>query len=117
MSEEKSQGSEPVFPPPEHLRPAVRASLKRYWRANVKVMGVLLVIWAAAGLGAGVLFADVLNDFRLGGYPLGFWFAQQASIIVFVLVILLYAVALNRLDAKHHAEIEALKKTGAGGQE
>ncbi len=75
-------------------------------------MTVLLVIWAVVGLGCGVLFADALNSFTLGGYPLGFWFAQQGSIIVFVLLILVYAVALNKLDAKHHAEIKALKDSG-----
>jgi putative solute:sodium symporter small subunit len=116
MSQENPPAVEPIFPQPAHLSPAVQASLRRYWRSNLKLMGVLLVIWAAAGLGAGVLFADFLNEFKLGGYPLGFWFAQQGSIVVFVLVILVYAVALNRLDAKHHAEIEALKKNAAGGQ-
>jgi len=122
MSYEKPQSVEPIFPQPEHLSPAVQASLRRYWRSNVKIMGVLLVIWAAVGLGCGVLFADVLNKLNLGGYPLGFWFAQQGSIIVFVILILVYAVALNRLDARHHAEIEALKKRSlkkgrAGGEE
>jgi len=111
MSHERPPDSGSDFPKPEHLSPAVQDSLKRYWRSNVKVMTVLLCIWAAAGLGCGVLFADSLNSLRLGGYPLGFWFAQQGSIIVFVVLILIYALLLNRLDAKHHAEIEDLKKT------
>lgn len=104
-----SSHTEPVFGRPEHLSPPIQASLQRYWRSNVKIMAALLVLWAGAGLGAGVLFADALNAIRLGGYPLGFWFAQQGSIIVFVVLILVYALALNRLDARHHAEIEALK--------
>ena len=116
MSSEKPQGGEPIFVPPEPRSSAVEASLRRYWRSNVKIMIVLLAVWAVVGLGCGVLFADALNNFSLGGYPLGFWFAQQASIIVFVLVILVYAIALNRLDTKHNGEIEALKKTRAGGQ-
>lgn len=70
-------------------------------------MAVLLVIWAAVGLGAGVLFADVLDSVRLGGYPLGFWFAQQGSIIVFVVLILVYALMMNRLDREHHEELES----------
>jgi len=88
----------------------------RYWRKNVAIMTVLLVIWAAVGLGAGVLFADSLNAFSLGGYPLGFWFAQQGSIVVFVLLILIYAVLLNRLDAAHHRDLEEIRrKTEAAG--
>ena len=80
-------------------------ALSRYWKKNLVIMAVLLLVWAAAGLGAGVLFADTLNDVYLGGYPLGFWFAQQGSIIVFVLIILVYAVMMNRLDREHHEEL------------
>ncbi len=83
------------------------ASLSRYWRRNVRIMVVLLVIWAAVGLGGGILFADSLNAFHFGGFPLGFWIAQQGSIIVFVVLILVYAILLNRLDAQHHKELEA----------
>jgi putative solute:sodium symporter small subunit len=93
----------------KHLEAAERASLRRYWRSNIKIMAALLVVWAVVGLGCGVLLADVLNTYSLGGYPLGFWFAQQGSIVVFVLLILVYAIALNRLDTKHHAEIRDLR--------
>ena len=76
--------------------------MSRYWRANLRLMGLLMAVWAAAGLGAGVLFADYLNDLgSIGGFPLGFWFAQQGSIIIFILLILVYAIAMNRLDAAH----------------
>ncbi len=109
------QDPPPIFAPPEHLSPTVQASLKRYWRTNLKIMIALLLVWAFFGLGCGVLFADALNVYSLGGYPLGFWFAQQGSIIVFVLLILAYAVLLNKLDAKHHAEIEALKQPAEEG--
>ena len=88
--------------------PAVDA-IGRYWRKNVTVMAGLLGVWALAGLGCGVLFADVLNRFTMGGFPLGFWFAQQGSIVVFVLLILVYALALNRLDTHHHEELEAVR--------
>jgi putative solute:sodium symporter small subunit len=96
---------------PDEIRrqDAIRASLRRYWRTNVRIMLVLLGLWALAGLGCGVLFAGALNSVRLGGFPLGFWFAQQGAIIVFVVLILVYAVLLNRLDARHHAEVEALQ--------
>ena len=65
-------------------------------------MALLIAVWAFAGLGAGVLFADYLNELgSIGGFPLGFWFAQQGSILIFILIILVYAIAMNRLDAAH----------------
>lgn len=85
------------------------AAIDRYWRSNLRIMAVLLAIWAGAGLGCGVLLADALNRFQLGGFPLGFWFAQQGSIIVFVLLILVYGLLLNRLDARHHDELEQIR--------
>ncbi len=83
-----------------------RARIDRYWRTNVRLMSSLLVVWAAVSLGCGVLFVDALNAYRLGGFPLGFWFAQQGSIIVFVVLILIYAVAMTRLDRQHHEEVQ-----------
>ena len=93
--------------------PRIVESIDRYWRKNVLIMVVLLIIWAVAGLGCGVLLADQLNRFSLGGFPLGFWFAQQGSIVVFVLLILVYAVLLNRLDAQHSAELRQLRRDHA----
>ena len=93
--------------------PRVAAEIQRYWRRNLRLMAVLLAIWAAAGLGCGVLFADALNAFRIGGFPLGFWFAQQGSIVVFVLLVLVYALATNRLDADHHRALLRIREEGA----
>ncbi len=93
---------------PDQRDPRVNEAINRYWKRNVSIMAVLLLVWAAAGLGAGVLFADTLNAWSLGGIPLGFWFAQQGSIIVFVVLILIYAVMLNRLDRQHHEDLAAL---------
>lgn len=90
--------------------PRVVEAIHRYWRKNLRVMVLLLLIWAAVGLGCGVLFADALNRFRLGGFPLGFWFAQQGSILTFVVLILVYALVLNRLDAEHHRDLERIAK-------
>ena len=90
----------------------VTAAIDRYWRSNVLIMAVLLVIWAVAGLGCGVLLADWLNQWMIGGFPLGFWFAQQGSIIVFVFSILVYCVLLNRMDRKHHEELERIGSEG-----
>ena len=92
--------------------PRIAAAIDRYWRSNLRLMAVLLLIWAAVGLGCGVLLAGVLNRFHLGGFPLGFWFAQQGSIIVFVALILVYALVLNRLDARHHRELESIRAEG-----
>lgn len=108
----------PADPPTatsEAKDPAVKAALARYWRTNITIMAVLLTVWAVAGLGCGVLFADKLNAFHLGGYPLGFWFAQQGAIIVFVLIILTYCILLNRLDKKHQDELKAIKAGRASG--
>lgn len=90
--------------------PRIAKSIDRYWRKNVQIMVVLLIIWAAVGLGCGVLIADLLNRFHLGGFPLGFWFAQQGSIVVFVLLILVYAILLNRLDTRHSAELRQFRR-------
>ena len=87
---------------------AVAAANARYWRAVVRLTLVLLAIWALLGLGCGVLFADVLNGVRLGGFPLGFWFAQQGAIVGFVLLILVYVLAMRRLDRAHRADLARL---------
>jgi putative solute:sodium symporter small subunit len=89
-------------------------ALERYWRDNLRIMAVLMVLWAFASFGCGILFADWLNQYRLPftGFPLGFWFAQQGSIVVFVLCILLYCIAMNRLDRRHHEELESIEAAG-----
>ena len=96
---------------PDQSDPRVVEAIGRYWRTNVRIMVALLTVWAIVGLGCGILFADHLNQFQLGGFPLGFWFAQQGSIATFVVLILIYAVALNRLDAAHHRELVAIAKS------
>ncbi len=90
----------------QQVDPAVAEATRRYWRANVAVMTVLLAVWAFVGLGCGILWADWLNQWAIGGVPLGFWFAQQGSIATFVVLILVYAVTMNRLDARHHRDLE-----------
>ena len=86
----------------------IKQSLQRYWRHNIRITIALLFVWAIVGLGCGILFADFLNEFKVSGYPLGFWFAQQGAIIFFVLIILIYAVLLNSLDDRHSREIQDL---------
>jgi len=71
-----------------------------YWRQNLRYLVVLLLIWFAVSFGAGILFKDALDNIKIGGFPLGFWFAQQGSIYVFVVLIFIYIYLMNRLDKK-----------------
>ncbi|MCH9659802.1 MAG: DUF4212 domain-containing protein [Bacteroidetes bacterium] len=74
---------------------------KAYWKENIKYVVLLLLIWFTASYGAGILFKDVLDTLKFGGFPLGFWFAQQGSIYVFVILIFVYVKLMNRLDKKY----------------
>lgn len=85
--------------------PESRAEAQRlYWRANVRLITVLLTVWATVSLGCGILFVEQLNQFQIGKLPLGFWFAQQGSIYVFVVLIFVYALAMDRLDRRFGVE-------------
>ena len=75
-----------------------------YWRSNLRVLTALLSIWAVAAFGLGVVFVEPLNAFQLGGFPLGFWFAQQGSILIFVLLILVYAISMDRIEKRMRGE-------------
>jgi putative solute:sodium symporter small subunit len=72
-----------------------------YWKENLKYLVVLLTIWFIVSYGAGILFKDALDSIRLGGFKLGFWFAQQGSIYVFVILIFVYVRLMNKLDKKY----------------
>lgn len=69
-----------------------------YWKANLKLVSILLVIWFVVSFGFGILLVDVLNQIKIGGVGLGFWFAQQGSIYVFVALIFFYTARMNALD-------------------
>ena len=73
---------------------------QEYWRKNLRLMAVLLTIWALVSFGAGIIFVQPLNNIVIAGFPLGFWFSQQGSIIVFIALIVIYAVRMDRLDAE-----------------
>ncbi len=77
---------------------------KAYWRDNLRIVAVLIVVWASVSYGAGILFAEQLNAYAIGGYPLGFWFAQQGSIYTFVVLIFVYARLMTRLDRRYGVE-------------
>jgi putative solute:sodium symporter small subunit len=72
-----------------------------YWRANLKLIAVLLSIWAIVSFGCGILFIEQLNQIRFGKVPLGYWFANQGSIYVFVVLIFVYATRMDKLDKKY----------------
>lgn len=71
-----------------------------YWRRNLLYIAVLLAIWAAVSYGASILFADALDAVKVEGFPLGFWFANQGSILTFVVLIFVYVKLMNDLDRK-----------------
>lgn len=74
---------------------------KAYWKENLRYLLVLMSIWFLVSCVFGILLKDVLNEFRLGGFKLGFWFAQQGSIYVFVVLIFVYVRLMNKLDKKY----------------
>ena len=74
---------------------------KAYWKENIRYLFVLLSVWFLVSFVAGIIFKDVLNDLKLGGFKLGFWFAQQGSMYVFVVLIFIYVRLMNKLDKKY----------------
>jgi putative solute:sodium symporter small subunit len=72
-----------------------------YWRANLRLQIVLLAIWAIVGYLLSIFLADVLNDYTVYGFPIAFWFAQQGSIVVFVILIFVYAITMDRVDHEY----------------
>ena len=79
---------------------------KDYWKTNLKYLAILLFIWFFVSYGLGILFVDQLNTIKIGGFKLGFWFAQQGAIYVFVVLIFVYVWLMNRLDKKFEVEEE-----------
>jgi len=73
----------------------------KYWKENLSYLVILLIIWFVVSFGAGILFKDSLNNFKIGGFKLGFWFAQQGSIFVFVILNFVYVYLMNKLDKKY----------------
>ena len=75
-----------------------------YWRANLKLVGCLLIVWFVVSFGCGILFVEQLDQYRIGGFKLGFWFAQQGSIYVFVGLIFFYVWKMNKIDREYEVE-------------
>jgi putative solute:sodium symporter small subunit len=75
--------------------------VNKYWQENLKIISILLTIWFIVSFGFGILLSDFLDQFKFGGFKLGFWFAQQGSIFFFVILIFIYVHLLNKLDDKY----------------
>jgi len=80
---------------------AQERDLEAYWKENLRYVMILLAIWFSVSFLAGILFADALGGIRLGGFPLGFWFANQGSEVVFVILIVVYVKLMAKLDEKY----------------
>ncbi len=85
---------------------ATQKDRQLYWKRNLTYLAVLLSIWFIVSFGFGVLLVDVLDKIRIGGFKLGFWFAQQGSIFVFVILIFTYVWLMNRLDREFDVDEE-----------
>ena len=72
-----------------------------YWKATISLLTKIMIVWFLVSYGAGILFVEQLNQISLGGYPLGFWFAQQGSIYVFIILIFYYAKKMGVIDREH----------------
>jgi putative solute:sodium symporter small subunit len=83
-----------------------KPDLKEYWRRNLRYLAILLTIWFVVSFGFGILFVEELNQFRIGGFKLGFWFAQQGAIYVFVALIFIYIHLMNKLDKEFEVDEE-----------
>ena len=79
---------------------------QNYWRSNLKILSILLSIWFIVSFGFGIIWSDSLDQLQIGGFKLGFWFAQQGSIYFFVLLIFIYIYLMNRLDKKYKKQSE-----------
>lgn len=76
-----------------------------YWKENIKYLFILLTIWFLVSYGAGILFKEALDNIKIGGFKLGFWFAQQGSMYVFVVLIFVYVRMMNKLDKKYGYDV------------
>ena len=79
-------------------------SKKEYWKKNLQYLSILLGVWLIVSFGFSILFVDLLDKVRFFGFKLGFWFAQQGSIFVFVILIFIYVRLMNKLDKKYNVE-------------
>lgn len=104
----------PRVPPPDSHNeenevpgPELPSNAEAYWRANLRIMMCLLAVWAFVSYGLGIVFSEALDAYHIGGFPLGFWFGQQGAIYVFVVLIFVYALWMDRLDRRYDPPAES----------
>lgn len=79
----------------------MKKDLTLYWKRNLLYMVILMAVWFIVSFGCGILFVDALDSIQMGGFKLGFWFAQQGSMYVFVILIFVYVYLMNKLDKEY----------------
>ncbi len=85
----------------ESMKNSNSPAAQAYWKENIRIVAKLLVVWFIASYGLGILAVDFLDQFRMFGFPVGFWMAQQGAILVFVILIFVYVYKMNKLDRKY----------------
>ncbi len=83
-----------------------RRNIDQYWKKNIQIVSILLVFWFLASFGFGIIFANNLDEISFFGFKLGFWFAQQGSILIFVAIIFIYIRSMKKLDQEFKEEID-----------
>ena len=83
-----------------------RRNIDQYWKKNIQIVSILLVFWFLASFGFGIIFANNLDEITFFGFKLGFWFAQQGSILIFVAIIFIYIRSMKKLDQEFKEEID-----------
>ena len=83
-----------------------RRNIDQYWKKNIQIVSILLVFWFLASFGFGIIFADNLDEISFFGFKLGFWFAQQRSILIFVAIIFIYIRSMKKLDQEFKEDID-----------
>ena len=84
----------------------IRSNIDQYWKKNIQIVSILLVFWFLASFGFGIIFADDLDEISFFGFKLGFWFAQQGSILIFVAIIFIYIRSMKKLDQEFKEDID-----------
>ncbi len=83
-----------------------RRNIEQYWKKNIQIVSILLIIWFLASFGFGIILADYLDEISFFGFKLGFWFAQQGSILIFVAIIFIYIRSMKKLDQEFKENID-----------
>ena len=83
-----------------------RRNIKQYWKKNIQIVSILLILWFLASFGFGIILADYLDEISFFGFKLGFWFAQQGSILIFVAIIFIYIKSMRKLDQEFKENID-----------